>query len=357
MAEETAPAEDRTEAATPRRQERAREEGNVAMSREVPLFAGLAAACLAWSYAPPLTANGFSERLAIFLARADATRLLGPEAFHLVWTIALPAIAPIALAAVLGGGGAVLLQTRFLISGAAARPKWQRIDPRAGLKRLLGADNLMETLKAVLKIAVICIGVAGVLPRHRAALDLLPWRDPRLLPQTIGAMLVPLAAIVLGVQAVAAVLDLTWVHIRHARQLRMSRQDVLDENKEADGDPAIKARIRRIRMQRANKRMMAQVPKAMVVVTNPTHYAVALAYDRDRNAAPRVVAKGIDDVAARIRELAKTHGVPLMANPPLARALYNVSLDAEIPADLYQAVAEVVSYVMRLNARRPGRVG
>jgi len=137
--------------------------------------------------------------------------------------------------------------------------------------------------------------------------------------------------------------------------LRMSRQDLRDEQKETDGDPKIKARIRQIRMQRARKRMMAAVPNATVVITNPTHYAVALAYDRAKNAAPRVVAKGVDSMAARIREVAEASRVPLVANPPLARALYQVEVDRDIPAEHYQAVAEIIAYVWRLGQRNRQR--
>jgi flagellar biosynthetic protein FlhB len=131
--------------------------------------------------------------------------------------------------------------------------------------------------------------------------------------------------------------------------MRMSKQDIRDELKETDGNPHVKARIRRIRLIRARKRMMAKVPMATVVVTNPTHYAVALAYDRANNSAPRVVAKGADSVAARIREIAEANGVPLLANPPLARALYRLDLDTEIPAEYYKAVAEIIAYVWRLR--------
>jgi flagellar biosynthetic protein FlhB len=144
-----------------------------------------------------------------------------------------------------------------------------------------------------------------------------------------------------------------WVRFRHARDMRMSKQDIRDEQKDADGNPHVKARIRRIRLIRARKRMMANVPKATVVVTNPTHYAVALLYDRATNPAPRIVAKGADSVAARIREVAEANGVPIVANPPLARTLYRLDLDTEIPAEHYKAVAEIIAYVWRL--RRHGR--
>ena len=153
-------------------------------------------------------------------------------------------------------------------------------------------------------------------------------------------------------QAAIAALDLFWVRLRYAQQLRMSKEDVREEQRETEGDPKIKARIKQIRQQRARKRMLAAVPKATVVVTNPTHYAVALAYDRARNAAPRVVAKGVDSLAARIREVAQANRVPLVANPPLAQALYRVEVDTEIPAEHYQAVAEIIAYVWRLGQRQ-----
>jgi flagellar biosynthetic protein FlhB len=160
--------------------------------------------------------------------------------------------------------------------------------------------------------------------------------------------------VVLAVQAVIAGFDLLWSRLRHAQQMRMSKEDVREEQREMEGDPKIKARIRQIRTQRARKRMLAAVPKATVVITNPTHYAIALAYDRTRNAAPRVVAKGVDSLAARIREVAEANKVPLVANPPLAHALYRVEVDTEIPAEHYQAVAEIIAYVWRLGQRARG---
>jgi len=141
------------------------------------------------------------------------------------------------------------------------------------------------------------------------------------------------------------------VRFRHTRDLRMSREDIRQEMRESEGDPLVKGRLRQLRMQRARRRMMAQVPKAAVVVTNPTHYAVALAYDRAAGGAPRVVAKGVDIVAARIREIAEENRIPLVANPPLAWALHRVELDTEIPAEHFQAVAEIIAYVWRLRGR------
>jgi flagellar biosynthetic protein FlhB len=161
----------------------------------------------------------------------------------------------------------------------------------------------------------------------------------------------------LAAQAVITTLDMLWTRFKHARDLRMTRHDLRDEQREFDGDPQVKGRLKRLRAQRSRTRMMAAVPKATVVLTNPTHYAVALAYDRTAGGAPRVVAKGVDEVAARIRALATLSRVPVIANPPLARALYQVDLDNEIPAEHYRTVAEIIAYVWRLRTRavRPVR--
>jgi flagellar biosynthetic protein FlhB len=151
--------------------------------------------------------------------------------------------------------------------------------------------------------------------------------------------------------AAIAVLDYLVVRFRHLRRLRMTRQELREEVKESEGDPQIKGRIRNLRMARARRRMMAAIPKAAVIITNPTHYAVALAYDETSQAAPRVVAKGTEAVAARIRAVAEEAGVPLVSNPPLARALFKLELETEIPAEHYQAVAEIIAYVWRLRGR------
>jgi flagellar biosynthesis protein FlhB len=178
-----------------------------------------------------------------------------------------------------------------------------------------------------------------------------PFQDFAALPARLAGAIFSLLVSVLAAQAVIGVLDVEWVRFRHTRRLRISREDIRDEQKETDGDPRVKTRLRRLRLQRARRRMLAAVPKATVVVTNPTHYAVALAYDRSRNAAPRVVAKGVDSMAERIREVARAHAVPLVPNPPLARALHRLDLDAEVPSEHYKAVAEIIAFVWRLRGR------
>lgn len=345
---------DRTEAPTPKRLQRARAEGSAALSREATALAVLSAVALVLAMAAPAIAQGLVRRLSVFLG--EAHRLDPVAALRSAAMVALYGAAPIVLAALVAGAAAVLLQTGFLIHLSAAMPDFTRLDPRRGLKRIFSVTALLETVKSVAKIAVVAWAgwqaLASALPQLRQAMawdaDTLSERVAR---QMLGILLAMLAA-----QAVIATLDLLYVRLHHLRSLRMSRQDLRDEHRELEGDSQIKGRIKQIRMQRARKRMLAAVPKATVVVTNPTHYAVALAYDRGRGGAPRVVAKGVDSMAARIRELAQDNRVPLVANPPLAQALYRVELDTEIPAEHYKAVAEIIAYVWRLRGMAVGTV-
>ncbi len=353
MAEDTAQ-QDRTEAATPRRIQRAREEGRVPVSREIHNFAGLAAVTLVTVYAAGGTAQHLGTRLATLLAHADAPELTAALALRLAGMAALWGAGPFVLAALVAGVVASLLQTGFLISGSGLQPDLSRISPRVGLRRLFGPDSLVEAAKSVTKVAVMAFALWRVLRSDLPAMMQAPRWDPQVLMARTLSPVLHMLFVVLAVQGAIAAADLFWVRLRHARQLRMSKEDVREEQKELEGDPKIKARIKQIRMHRARKRMLAAVPKATVVITNPTHYAVALAYDRAKNAAPRVVAKGVDLLAARIREVAEASKIPLVANPLLARALYRVEVDTEIPAEHYQAVAEIIAYVWRLGQRARG---
>jgi flagellar biosynthesis protein FlhB len=344
-----APQGERTEAATPRRLQRAREEGQVPISRELVTLAGLAAVTLALMFALPGTAHDLALGLGMFLARAHEFNVNDGSAVRLAGMLWLRGAAPFVLAAMLAGVAAVVMQTRFLLNPRALHLDFKRVSPGAGLKRLFSADSLVEAAKSVAKITVLGFVVWHVLRGDLPRLLLALFGEPgQMLPRAAAPSLHVLYA-VLAAQAGIAAMDLFWVILRHSRQLRMSRQDIQEEQKETEGDPRIKARIRQLRMFRARRRMLAAVPKATVVITNPTHYAVALAYNRAKHAAPRVVAKGVDSLAARIREVATANRAPLVANPPLAHALYRVELDADIPAEHYQAVAEIIAYVWRLG--------
>lgn len=339
--------EDRTQAATPRRLQKARDEGNVPLSRELTSLAGLGAATLLLMLVGPSLGQAFVARLRALLIQPsspDATAALASS----IGAGALLA-GPIALVVLTAAAVAVMMQTGFLLKTTALAPDIGRLDPRRGLKRLFGLGRLVETLKSVFKVIILSAAIWQALRHAGPSLPSSPLWQPELLVKRIFQESEHLLLMMIGAQAAIAFADYGWMRFRHASDLRMSREDVRQEGRESDGDPKVKGRLRQMRMARARKRMLAAVPGATVVITNPTHFAVALAYDRGRQAAPRVVAKGADDVAARIRQAAQASGVPLYANPPLARALFNVELDAEIPLEHFKAVAEIIAYVWRLR--------
>jgi flagellar biosynthetic protein FlhB len=347
--EEGAGAGDRTEAATPRRLEKAREQGQVALSREAAGWAALGLATLAAFLVLPAVGP---EMLRAFRGALEQSHALGlEEAAPPLLRLFLLMVVPVAGAAALGAIAATLGQSRGLVSATPLAPSLAKISPWAGLKRLLGAEAAAEMLRSLLKLLLV-----GAALWHALA-DLSPLRDslhhpPAAMLHAAGDVSLRLMVAALVAFAAVALLDVMWVRFRHARMLRMSRQDLREEAKESEGDPTLRARRRQLREKVGRQRMLAAVPKAAVVITNPTHYAVALSYEGGE-AAPQVVAKGMDAVAARIRAAAEAAGVPLVSNPPLARALHRLEVGDEIPAEHYQAVAEIIAFVWR---RTPGRV-
>jgi flagellar biosynthetic protein FlhB len=356
MAEGEAPeSDDRTEAPSERRLQRAREEGDAPVSREVVALASLGGGMLGLAMIGPTMGKELLHLTRALLERSHELQVgaAAPEALRLLLMAGLPAAA---LAAT-GGVLATLLQNGFLVSGKGLVPQFGRLNPLTGLKRMFGPQGLFELLRAALKLVAASLGLWWALGSPEQAARTLGL-SPGVLLEESAALLLRLMAGVLGALAAIALLDVAWTRWRHTQRLRMSRQDLRDEAKESDGDPQIKARQRQIRLQRARRRIAQEVPKAQVVVTNPTHYAVALAYARGQDAAPRVVARGADAMAAQIRKLAREHGVPLVANPPLARALYRVEEGTEVPAEHYHAVAQVIAYVWRLRGgARAGGAG
>jgi flagellar biosynthesis protein FlhB len=341
--------EDRTEAATPRRLQKAREEGSVALSREAPLLAGTAVAALALGLTLPGAVRHLFGELTLYLAQPDRIAPgegLRAAALAIAWT-AGPVVVLVAVAAV----GVVLAQTGFLVTPAAALPDLARLSPGRGLARLLGADTLAEAGKSLLKLVAAVIVVWQVLGGSRQDLLAASFTGPAWLAGAIARDVLRVLLALLAVQAVVAGADILRVRLAHARRLRMSREDIRQEMRESEGDPWVKGRLRQLRLQGGRRRMLAAVAEATVVVTNPTHYAIALVYQRGGTAAPRVVAKGMDVMAARIRDKAREHNVPLVANPPLARALWRTELDAEIPAEHYRAVAEIIAWIWKLRGR------
>jgi flagellar biosynthetic protein FlhB len=247
-----------------------------------------------------------------------------------------------------------LLQTGFTFSTERLSLDFSKLSPVSGLKRLFGLDGISNLAKGLLKIAIVGAAVWTVLWPMRGQLGLLLDESPADTAGDMTHLIIHIMIAALAVLAVVAVLDYALQRFRFMQRNRMSKQEVKDEMKQTDGDPAVKARIRKVRIERARRRMMAQVPEATVVITNPTHYAIALKYESGKMAAPICVAKGMDALALRIRAVAEEAEVPIVENPPLARALYaSVELDEAVPPEHYKAVAQVIGYVMRLTGALP----
>ena len=350
---EGADAEDRTEAPTPRRIERAREEGQVPLSRDAVGLATLLCATLVGALAfPPVAKDWLGAFRGALLAGAGSEGAAAAQALPVLragFAAALPVLVAVSVAAV----AATMLQTGGLVHGKAVAPSLDKIDPLSGFKRVFGPQAVGELLRGVAKMALV-----GAVVWRGLDLDALQGalhKPAGASLEALGAGLLRLLLHAAAALAAVAAADTAWVRWRHARRLRMSREDLRQEMRDSEGDPHVKGRLRRLRESAGRRRMLAAVPKAAVVVTNPTHYAVALAYEQGQSAPPRIVAKGVDAMAARIREAAAEHGVPVVPAPPLARALWRLEVDAEIPAEHWQAVAEIIAYVWRL--RRPRGVG
>lgn len=341
---------ERTEQPTPRRLAKAAEGGDVPLSPEAAPFAVLGVAAALATFAGGAAMARTMRSLAWMLSHLDT---LSPgEALRRAAWITGAIVLPLGAAAVLAALAAVGLQTGLKPRLSALLPDLARLSPRRGLARLGGVATLGELGRSILKLALLG-GVAWfMLAPSAGLLGAMFGASAWGFGATVSSLLLRLlGAAALG-QGVLALLDHLRVRRAWLARLRMTRQEMRDEHRENEGDPATKARRRRLQMSRGRRRMMAAVPRATVVVTNPTHYAVALAYARGRPGAPRVVAKGMDAVAARIREIAREAGVPVVANPPLARALHQVELDQEIPQALYRAVAELIAGVWRIGPYR-----
>ena len=350
--------QDRTERATPKREREAREKGQIARSRELAtavLVAG--GALLLLSQGESLVSDAarvLHEALQItpddIDEPADLSRALG-ELLRAGLIIAAPLLA-------LGFFGALagpLLLGGWNLSVEALKPQFSRLDPIAGLGRIFSTRALFDLGLGLVKVAVLGGIAATVLWSQRDTLVSLSSLDVLSAIGALGGTVMRVFGwLALGLAVIAA-LDVPWQVYRHGKDLRMTKQEIKEEYKQAEGRPEVKGKIRHAQQALARRRMMDAVPTADVIVTNPTHYAVALKYSADRMRAPKVVAKGADVIAAAIRDLARQHRVPIVSAPPLARALYrSVDLDREIPAPLFQAVAQVLSYVYQLRNWRGG---
>lgn len=351
---------ERSYPATPRRLEQARERGQVPRSRELSTAAIALAGAMALSTLGPSLFGRLADTLrnGLTLDRAaafDADRMLA--SLSLLSHGSLLAVLPLLGFTLVATLAAPLLLSGWVFSPKALSPDFGRLDPLRGLGNVLSAHSLVELAKAVVKCALLAVLGAVAIRQAFGELTALPGEEVGAASLHLGGLVGRGFFVLVGGLVAIAALDVPYAIWRHRKALRMTREEIRQEMREAEGDPQLKARVRSLQRAAARKRMMAAVPTATVVVTNPTHYAVALAYDESMRA-PKVVAKGMDKVALRIREIAAEHDVPLLEAPAVARALHkHADLDREIPQALYAAVAQVLAYVyqVRVWKRQGGR--
>ena len=349
--------DDKTLDPTEKKLEDAREKGDVPRSQEVKHVAVLGGGIAIVAVMGITLAQQLMPMLTFFLGRGESVTFSDADSAALAWSITGhtailmgPILALMFGVALLGG----LAQGRPTWSGEKLKLQWSKISPVKGLGRMFGAQGLIEFVKTLVKFAIVSIVITKVVWPDRLHLEMILSSEPRMMLAMIKTLTVRLFFATLIIVLVIWILDYVYQYQSFIKRMRMSRQDLKEEFKQSEGDPHIKARLRALRMERSRKRMMAAVPSADVVITNPTHYAVALKYEHGKMNAPRVVAKGVDSIAAKIREVAAAHDVPLMESPPLARTLYaTVEVDEDIRPEQYQAVAEIISAIMKLRKNRP----
>ena len=343
----------KTEDPTAKRLDEAHKKGQVAKSQELNHFFILFAVTALVMIFGRGVLHGVGQIILPFL---ESPHAIPTDPAHLIgisWTIGTKLIlllAPPVALIIVAALAANLVQQGFVFSWEQTKPKFSKISPIAGAKRMFSPRSVVDLIKSMLKLVILGGVIIFLILPEQALLSQMMAVDLRDLFVIVRAeavrMLIPIVVIMLFV----GLADFWYQKYEHKKGLMMSKQDIKDENKNTDGDPQVKARIRALRAERARQRMMAAVPGADVIITNPTHFAVALRYEAASMAAPMLVAKGTDAVALRIRETGEEHDIPIIENPPLARAIYaTVEIGQEVQADHYKAVAEVIGYVMKIK--------
>lgn len=342
--------ESKTEPATDKKIRDAIEKGNIPFSREAPMFASILAILIILSFIVKNQVLALAEKLALFIDHPNSFRLnSGADAAILLQSVAMEMglfAMPMVVVLAVSSLAASILQNVPQVVYERIRPQWSRISPLSGFGRLFGRQGQVEFLKSVFKFFTITIVSILLLKSEQYKVVNAMFSDPSLVPEMILTMAIRLMSAVSIATIVLVAADLVWARFRWHRDLRMSRQELKDEFKQMEGDPLVKARLRSLAQDRSRKRMLAAVPRATVVIANPTHYAIALRYERQETSAPMVLAKGVDLVALRIRETAEKHGIPVVEDKALARSMYDhVEVDRMIPPDFYRAVAQILFYV------------
>ena len=352
MSDEAPEQDAKTEDPSQKKLEDAHKKGDVAKSQEVVTWFMLLGSAAIFAMMGPSAAGSLSNSLKLIIMNADQFEVGGAGfgaffnnlALAMIGTVLIPLVV-LSTCAVLAN----LIQHRPLLSVEPITPRFSKVSPLAGAKRLFSGESLVNFGKGLLKIGIVGTIVVLVVWPERDRLDTMMTADPMMILADFQEIGIKIFTAVLAVVTLIAFADYLYVRQKWWKKLMMTVQETRDEYKQMEGDPHIKGKLRQLRQERSRKRMMAAVPDATVVITNPTHFAVALKYEKDMKA-PKCVAKGADAVAFRIRELAKEHDVPIVENPPLARALFaSVDIDEAIPNEHFKAVAEVIGFVMRLK--------
>jgi flagellar biosynthetic protein FlhB len=349
---------EKTHDPTQKRLDDAHQKGDVAKSQEVNTWFLMAGATLVLSSFGASVGSTLQMPMRNLLANSWMIRVDGPGLITLAKAIGsavLSAMAMPMLFLVVAAVGGNLIQHRFIFSAESLTPKFSKVSPAAGFARIFGKQALANFLKGLFKLIALGAVMCAVLWPERFRLDAMVHFDPAVLLGVTTTLVLKVMGAVVAMLTAVAIGDFFFQYRTWYEKQKMSLQEVKDEHKQSEGDPHIKGKIRQLRQQMMRKRMMAAVPKASVIITNPTHYAVALSYEKGMNA-PVCVAKGVDAIALKIREVAGKHDIPIVENVPLARALYaTTEIDEAIPTEHYHAVAEIIGYVMGLKRGLGGR--
>ncbi|GAA0365180.1 flagellar biosynthesis protein FlhB [Bacillus horti] len=348
-------AQEKTEKATPKKRQEQRKKGQVAKSAEVASALIMLCVFLALLFLGGWLGEillGIFRHTIIEFVQWDFSETNIAKVFQELSLEAAKAVAPIMLVSMTAGVFANYIQVGFLVATDPLKMKLERIDPIKGFKRIFSARALVEFCKSIFKISLIAVVVFGILWSRRDDIMLLSQKSVGNALSYIGGLTVQIGLTVAVILIFIAMLDYLYQKYDFEKNIRMSKQDIKDEHKKSEGDPLIKSKIKERQRQMAMRRMMQEVPKADVIITNPTHYAIAIQYDQEEMEAPVVIAKGVDYLAFKIREVAGKHSIVTMENKPLARALYQqVEIGESVPEELYKAVAEVLAYVYRIKGK------
>jgi len=345
---------EKTEEPTQKKLEEAHKKGDVAKSQEVNSWFLMVGAILVLMVFSKDMAASIAGMLKVILAQAHELPVGGEGLRANLWNLYMAVLGALAIPFILfmvAGLAGNLVQHRPLFSWDPVQPKLSKVSPLAGFKRLFSMTSLVNFAKSMAKLVIVSTVILVIVWPNRDQLDAIVVLDPSALMGVTHAMAVKVMIGVVAILSIVAALDYAWQKHKWWEKQRMTVKELRDEYKQLEGDPQVRAKLRQVRIERGRKRMMQNVPRAAVVITNPTHYAVALEYEPGMSA-PVCVAKGVDNVALKIRELADEHDIPIVENPPLARTLHaSIEIEDEVPAEHYKAVAEVIGYVMRLRTK------